>query len=109
MFLGTLGASLLGNLLTSKGTIRPDEGKIRAGEAIIRGDQSFLIPAHIQLILKWMNGNNVTHFNSSRVDHIIKGIKKFIRNKNIINFYVEYKHTNRQCVDTFVMGLSILC
>ena len=56
-----------------------------------------------------MNGNNVTHFNSSRVDHIIKGIKKFIRNKNIINFYVEYKHTNRQCVDTFVMGLSILC
>ena len=32
MLLGTLGASLLGNLLTSKGTIRADEGTIRAGQ-----------------------------------------------------------------------------
>ena len=32
MLLGTLGASLLGNLLTSKCTIRADEGTIRAGE-----------------------------------------------------------------------------
>ena len=30
--LGTLGASLLGNLLTGKGTIRAGEGTIRAGE-----------------------------------------------------------------------------
>ena len=32
MSLGTLSASLLGNLLTGKGTIRADEGTIRAGE-----------------------------------------------------------------------------
>ena len=32
MLLGTLGASLLGNLLTGKGTIRAGEGTIRAGE-----------------------------------------------------------------------------
>ena len=32
MLLGTLGASLLENLLTSKGTIREDEGTIRGGE-----------------------------------------------------------------------------
>ena len=32
--LGTLGASLLGNLLTGKGTIR-------AGEGIIRADENF--------------------------------------------------------------------
>ena len=32
MLLGTLGASLLRNLLTDKGTIRADEGTIRAGE-----------------------------------------------------------------------------
>ena len=30
--LGTLGASLLGNLLTGKGTTRAGEGIIRAGE-----------------------------------------------------------------------------
>ena len=32
MLLGTLGASLLGNLLTGKGIIRAGEGTIRAGE-----------------------------------------------------------------------------
>ena len=32
MLLGTLGASLLGNLLTVKGTIRAGEGTIRAVE-----------------------------------------------------------------------------
>ena len=34
MLLGTLGASLLGNLLTGKGTIRAGEGTVRAGEGI---------------------------------------------------------------------------
>ena len=32
MLLGTLGASLLGNLLTGKGTIRTTEDTIRAGQ-----------------------------------------------------------------------------
>ena len=32
MLLGTLGATLLGNLLTSKGTIRTGEDTIRAGK-----------------------------------------------------------------------------
>ena len=32
MLLGTLGASLLGNLLTGKGIHRPGEGIVRAGE-----------------------------------------------------------------------------
>ena len=32
MLIGTLGASLLENLLTDKGTIRVDEGIIRAGQ-----------------------------------------------------------------------------
>ena len=32
MLLSTLGASLLGNLLADKGTIRAGEGTIRAGQ-----------------------------------------------------------------------------
>ena len=32
MLLGTLGASLLENLLTGKGIIKADEGSIRVGE-----------------------------------------------------------------------------
>ena len=41
MLLYTLGASLLGNLLISKGTIRAVEGTFRAGEGIIRVGQDF--------------------------------------------------------------------
>ena len=32
MLLRTLGASLFGNLLTGKGTIRADEGTVRVGQ-----------------------------------------------------------------------------
>ena len=35
MLLGTLGASLLGNLLTGKGTITMGEGRIKAGQYIM--------------------------------------------------------------------------
>ena len=41
MLLGTLGASLLGNLLTGKGTNGVGESTIRAGEGIIRAGQDF--------------------------------------------------------------------
>ena len=35
-----------------------------------------------------MNGDNVTYFDSSGVEHISKEIKKFISNKNIMtNIY----------------------
>ena len=40
MLLGTLGASLLGNLLTDKSTIRAGEGTIRAGR-IFNATSSF--------------------------------------------------------------------
>ena len=44
MFLGTLGASLLGNLLTGKGVNKKGNGIHRAGEGIVRageGDMNF--------------------------------------------------------------------
>ena len=41
MLLGTLGVSLLGNLLTGKSTIRAGEDTIRAGEGTIRAGQDF--------------------------------------------------------------------
>ena len=34
-----------------------------------------------------VNGSNVTYFDSFGVEHALKGIKKFIGNKNIINIY----------------------
>ena len=41
MLLGTLEASLLQNLLISKGTKRASEGKIRADECRVSADQYF--------------------------------------------------------------------
>ena len=41
MLLGTLSASLLGNLLTGKDTIRADQGTMRVGEGTIRAGQKF--------------------------------------------------------------------
>ena len=41
MLLETLGASLLGNLLTVKGIISSGGGTIRAGKGTIRGAQNF--------------------------------------------------------------------
>ena len=41
MLLGTLSANLLGNLLTSKGTIRTGKGLFRAGKRTIREDEYF--------------------------------------------------------------------
>ena len=38
MLLGTLGASLLGNLLTGKGVNKKGKGIYRAGEGIVRAD-----------------------------------------------------------------------
>ena len=35
MLFGTLGASLLGNLLTGKGMMRADDGIVRAGEGSV--------------------------------------------------------------------------
>ena len=52
MLLGTLGASLLVNLLTGKGTIGAGEGTIRVGEGIVRASygssikKNAFIPPH---------------------------------------------------------------
>ena len=39
MLLGTLGASLSGNLLTGKGVNKKDNGMHRAGEGIVRAGE----------------------------------------------------------------------
>ena len=52
MLLGTLGASLLGNLLTGKGIMRAGDGIVRAGDGIVRAGKgskknlNSLLPFH---------------------------------------------------------------
>ena len=47
MLLGTLGASLLSNLLSGKGLARADEGIVRAGEGVKKKKLSSLLPSSI--------------------------------------------------------------
>ena len=54
MLLGTLGASLLGNLLTGKGIFR-------AGEGAIRADQDFWCYLTLYQILKYKSIIKMTH------------------------------------------------
>ena len=46
MLLGTLGASLLGNLLTGKGIMRAGDGIVRAGEGSKKKNLNALLPFH---------------------------------------------------------------
>ena len=46
MLLGTLGASLLGNLLSGKGIARAGEGIVRAGKGVKKNQKFSLMPFH---------------------------------------------------------------
>ena len=46
MLLGTLGASLLGNLLTGKGIMRAGDGIVRAGSGSKKNNLNSLLPFH---------------------------------------------------------------
>ena len=63
MLLGTLGASLLGNMLAGKG-IRLD---------------------WIRLIALFCSTNEIVYFDSFGVEYVPEEIKEFIGNKNIID------------------------
>ena len=63
-----------------------------------------------------MNGNNIIYFDSFRVGHILKEIKKFIGNENIItNIYRIQVHDSIMCgyfcigfIDFMLKGKSLL-
>ena len=56
--------------------------KIKDGEYVVNLDEYSDIGTH--WIALYVNNKTVTYFNSFGVEHILKEIKKFINNKNII-------------------------
>ena len=55
-----------------------------------------------------MNGNNVTHFDSFRVEYIPQGIKKNVYTaKPSEQVFIEYKYMIQQCNNTFALDLLI--
>ena len=55
--------------------------KVKDGAYVIILDEFKLIGVH--WIALYANGNNIIYFNSFGVEHILKEIRKFIRNKNV--------------------------
>ena len=79
--------------------------KIKDGAYIINLDEYSDIGTH--WIALYAKNNDITYFDSFGVEHIIKEIIKFIKNKNIKKIFSGYKHMIQQCVDIFVSGLLI--
>ena len=76
MLLGTLGASLLSNLLTGKGF----GWQIKDGAYVINLDEHKDTGTH--WIALFCKKNEIVYFDSFGVEHIPEEIKKFIGNKN---------------------------
>ena len=56
-----------------------------------------------------MSGNNIMYFDSFGVEHIPNEITKLMENKNIITNIYGIQAYDSIILDTFVLGLFILC
>ena len=80
---------------------RNNLSEIKDGAYIINIDEFKSIGTH--WIALYVNGTNVTYFDSFGVEHIPKEIKKFIPHKNITNIYIIQAH------DTIMSHREIIC
>ena len=64
--------------------------KIKDGAYVVNIEEYSDIGTH--WIALYVNNKTVTYFDSFGVEHIPRGIKKFINNKNIITNTLKYKH-----------------
>ena len=93
---------------------RNNLSKIKGGAYIISLDE--YEPIETRWIAWYVNDNNVTYFDSLRIEHIPKEIRKFIRNKNIItSFYRIEAYDPIMCrylcigfIDFMLKGKSLL-
>ena len=57
----------------------------------------------------YVSGNNIMYFDSFGVEHIPNEITKLMENKNIITNIYRIQAYDSIILDTFVLGLFILC
>ena len=94
--------------------LRKNLPKIKDGAYIINLDKYDSIETH--WIALYVNDNNVTYFDSFRVEHIPKELRKFIGNRNIItNIYRIQTYDSIMCgyfcirfIDFMLKGKSVL-
>ena len=95
-------------------TYRNNLPKIKAGAYVINPDEYELIGTH--WIALYMNGDNVTDFDSFGIEYSPKEVKKFIGNKNITtNIYRIQAYNLIMCgyfcirfIDFMLEGKSLL-
>ena len=80
--------------------------KIKDGAYVINLDEYKSIGTH--WIALYLNDKNVTYFVSFRIEHILKEIKKFIGNKNIIIKIYRVQAYNSIMCGYFALDLLIL-
>ena len=93
---------------------RSNLSKIKDGAYAINLDEFKSIGTH--WIALYVNAENVTYFDSFGIEHIPTGIRKFIRNKNIIkNIYRTQAYDSIACgyfcigfIDFMLKGKSLL-
>ena len=100
MLLGTLGASLLGNLLTiGKGIIRAGDGIVRAGSGSKKKLNSLLPFDPLTNIEISEYYKNEPRFNGV---YSRNNLPNEIKNGAYVTIYLEYKHTIQLYVNIFV-------
>ena len=87
MLLGTLGASLLWNLLSGKRIVRAGSGN-KKGKGIVRASSYVLnLDEYAEVGTHWIalfcRRSEIVYFDSFGVEHVPEEIKEFIGNKNI--------------------------
>ena len=87
MLLGTLGASLLWNLLLGKRIVRAGSGN-KKGKGIARASSYVLnLDEYAEVGTHWIalfcRRSEIVYFDSFGVEHVPEEIKEFIGNKNI--------------------------
>ena len=93
---------------------RNNLSKIKDGAYVIHLDEYESIRTHLMAL--YVNANNIIYFDSFRVEHIPKEIKKFTGNKNIItNTYRTQAYNLIMCryfcigfIDFMLKGKSLL-
>ena len=98
IFLGTLGASLLGNLSTGgKGLARAGEGTVRGGEGVKKKLNS-LLPFHP------LTNFEISEYykNEPSVEQFLKKLKNLLVIKTLKQIYLGCKHMIQLCADIIV-------
>ena len=108
MLLGTLGASLLWNLLSGKRIVRAGSGN-KKGKGIVRASSYVLnLDEYAEVGTHWIalfcRRSEIVYFDSFGVEHVPEEIKEFIGNKNIIANIFRVQANNSVMCGYFCIG-----